>query len=365
MHEDPHGATANRRFDVPPLDLLLAFEAAARHLSFTRAGAELFLTQSAVSRQIQALEEALGVRLFERRTRALALTERGRGLLMTTQEVLQRLHDTVQQVRGRNAAQRVNLTTTPGFAALWLIPRLSRFVADRPEVDVRISATSEMVDLARADMDLAVRYVPAEMAPGGTLLFGEEVYAVCAPELVRRGPPLREPADLRHHTLLHLDDPRAAWMDWTVWLHALGLDDLAPRGSLRLTQYEQVMQAALSGQGVALGRSPLVRGLLREGKLVAPFDQALVSSRGYYLVDAPNARRAPELQAFKAWLIDEAQRDAAAPDLAPRRASPALAPAGAASDRHGGAGRKAPSTPPCCTLERRSAGRESIVATQE
>ena len=303
---------ANRRFDVPPLDLLLAFEASARHLSFTRAGAELFLTQSAVSRQIQALEESLGVQLFERRTRALALTERGRGLLMTTQEVLQRLHDTVQQVRGRNAAQRVNLTTTPGFAALWLIPRLSRFVATRPEVDVRISATSEMIDLARADMDLAVRYVPADLAPGATLLFGEEVYAVCAPSLLRRGPPLREPADLRHHTLLHLDD-------------------LVPRGSLRLTQYEQVMQAALSGQGVALGRSPLVRGLLRERKLVAPFDKSLVSSRGYYLVDAPNARRAPEVQAFKAWMVAEARKDAAAPALASRRGPARSAAAGPAA----------------------------------
>ena len=162
---------------------------------------------------------------------------------MTTQEMLQRLHDTVQQLRGRSAAQRVNLTTTPGFAALWLIPRLSRFVATRPEVDVRISAISEMIDLAKADMDLAVRYAPAELVPGGTLLFGEDVYAVCAPSLLRKGPPLREPADLRNHTLLHLDDPRAAWMDWTVWLNALGLDDLVPRGSLRLTQYEQVMDA--------------------------------------------------------------------------------------------------------------------------
>jgi len=339
---------ANRRFDVPPLDLLLAFEASARHLSFTRAGAELFLTQSAVSRQIQALEESLGVQLFERRTRALALTERGRGLLLTTQDVLQRLHDTVQQVRGRNAAQRVNLTTTPGFAALWLIPRLSRFVATRPEVDVRISATSEMIDLARADMDLAVRYVPADLAPGATLLFGEEVYAVCAPSLLRRGPPLREPADLRHHTLLHLDDPRAAWMDWTVWLHALGLDDLVPRGSLRLTQYEQVMQAALSGQGVALGRSPLVRGLLRERKLVAPFDKSLVSSRGYYLVDAPNARRAPEVQAFKAWIVAEARKDAAAPALASRRGPARSAAAGAAAR---------PKTPAPTAMPRRRAAR--------
>jgi LysR family glycine cleavage system transcriptional activator len=315
----PMARPANRHFDVPPLDLLLAFEAAARHLSFTRAGAELFLTQSAVSRQIQALEEALGVRLFERRTRALLLTERGRTLLATTQDVLKRLHDTVQRVRGRTDAQRLNVTTTPGFAALWLIPRLARFAQQHPGVDVRISATNEMIDLAHAEVDLAIRYAPSERVPGATLLFGEEVYPVCSPALLKSGAPLVAPADLRHHTLLHLDDARAAWMDWSVWLHAMGLDDLVPGGTLRFSQYDQVMQAALAGQGVALGRSPLIRAHVREGKLVAPFRKALVSSRAYYLVEAPYVRRAPEVAAFKAWLIDEAARDAALPVLTGKR----------------------------------------------
>src|SRR5690349_11658672 len=167
----------NQRYDVPPLDPLLAFEAAARNLSFTKAAAELHLTQSAVSRQIQQLEEHLGLKLFERRARTLLLTENGQLFYRTAQEALQKLHDSARRLRG----------TTQGFASLWLIPHLAGFTRGHSDVDVRISATNEMIeDLEKAQVDVAVRYVPEGSVTGGSLLFGETVFPVCSPALAKK-----------------------------------------------------------------------------------------------------------------------------------------------------------------------------------
>jgi DNA-binding transcriptional LysR family regulator len=176
----------NQRYDVPPLDPLLAFEAAARNLSFTKAAAELFLTQSAVSRQIQQLEEHLGVKLFERRARALLLTEKGQLFYRAVQDALQKLHDSARRLRGTATTNTVIVATTPGFASLWLIPHLAGFTRAHGHVDVRISATNEMIDdLERAQVDVAVRYVPEGSVSGGRLLHGETVFPVCRPELAR------------------------------------------------------------------------------------------------------------------------------------------------------------------------------------
>ena len=300
----------SRRYDVPPLDPLLAFEAAARNLSFTKAGEELFLTQSAVSRQIQTLEESLGVKLFERRPRALLLTEPGQSLYRLAQETLQRLHDHARKLRGAAEVRAVTVTTTPGLAALWLIPRLARFTSAHPGVDVRISAGNDLVHLDRAGFDLAIRYTKADRADGARKLFGETVIPVCSPQLARdRTRPLATPQDLRHHLLLQLDDPRAAWLDWQLWFHALRIDAVEPAGKLHFSHYDQLIQAAVSGQGVALGRQPLVRSLLREGKLVAPFTQDVCSSRAYFLVESAAARTKPEVRAFIAWLVEETERE--------------------------------------------------------
>ena len=300
----------SRRYDVPPLDPLLAFEAAARNLSFTKAGEELFITQSAVSRQIQALEAHLGVKLFLRRPRALLLTEGGQALYRTTQDLLQRLHDGAGKLRGTAEVRAVTVTTTPGFAALWLIPRLSSFTRANAGVDVRISAGNEIVSLERAGIDVAIRYMPAEQAGGARRLFGETVLPVCSPGLLRvRARPLRQPSDLRQHVLLHLDDPRAAWLDWQLWFHALGLEDLQPAGKLHFSHYDQLIQAAVSGQGVALGRQPLVRRLLREKKLVAPFAQNVASSRAYFLLESAGAKAKPPVRAFIDWLLAETEQE--------------------------------------------------------
>ena len=296
----------NQRYDVPPLDPLLAFEAAARNLSFTKAASELHLTQSAVSRQIQQLEEHLGIKLFERRTRTLLLTESGQLFYRATQDALQKLHDCARRLRSAATMNTVVVATTPGFASLWLIPHLAGFTRTHPHVDVRISATNDMIeDLERAQVDVAVRYVPEGSATGGRLLFGETVFPVCSPELAsNQKNPLVTPDDLHHHVLLYLEHPRAAWLDWELWFHALGLRDFEPAGKLHFSHYDQLIQAALDSHGVALGRHPLLQQLLRERKLVAPFKNKVASSRAYYVVESPAAKAKPQVREFADWLVD-------------------------------------------------------------
>jgi DNA-binding transcriptional LysR family regulator len=301
----------SRHWQLPRLELLPAFEAAARHLSFTKAADELSLTQSAVSRQIQALEESLGGRLFERRTRALLLTERGQVLYKVAQDLLQQLQDTTQKLRGAAAARAVTVTTTPGFASLWLIPRLNGYLEGHPGVDVRISASYETVNLEQQGVDLAIRYASSAAMGNERPLFGENVIPVCSPALAANpARPLREPADLRTHVLLHMENSRASWIEWNIWLHAHGLRNLKPAGTLQFSQYDQLIQAAASGQGVALGRLPLLRQMLRERQLVAPFKKSIVSSRGYFLLRSKRVASEQDVTDFEAWLLAEAKKDA-------------------------------------------------------
>ncbi|HYF57912.1 MAG TPA: transcriptional regulator GcvA [Burkholderiaceae bacterium] len=303
------------RSDLPPLELLRTFEAAARHLSFTLAAAELFVTQSAVSRQIRALEDDLGTPLFERRHRALALTDAGRLLHGATLDVFERLRDATRRLRRSGGRRSVTVTTTVAFAALWLVPRLPRFTAAHPEVDVRISATNRRLDLARDDIDLAVRFLPA--APGnGEALLGDSVAPVCSPALLRDpARPLREPADLRRHVLLATmdTDSRSPTAEWPEWFEAVGVPGLEPAGTLHFSQYDLLANAAIAGQGVALGRLPLLRDALRRGELVVPFGRETASPRAYYLIPAPHARGDAPVEAFLAWLRAEAAREAVGP----------------------------------------------------
>lgn len=300
----------NRHWEVPPLELLPAFEAAARHLSFTKAAGELFITQSAVSRQIQALEENLGTQLFERRTRALLLTEAGQRYAQVAQTVLGELQEATQKLKGAAAARTVTVTTTPGFASLWLIPRLNGYLQGHPGVDVRISASYEAANLERDGVDLAIRFAAADAMAGERPLFREDVIPVCSPALASDpARPLREPADLGAHVLLHMVDARASWIEWNIWLHAHGLRDLKPAGALHFNQYDQLVQAAANGQGVALGRLPLLRRMLRDKQLVAPFRKSVVSSRGYYLLRSSRAARNSDVVAFEDWLGAEAKKE--------------------------------------------------------
>lgn len=304
----------NRRFDLPPLDRLEAFEAAARNLSFTRAAAELSLTQSAVSRAIASLEERLGFALFERRHRALLLTERGQALYAATLALLESFDATLAKLRVPTSARTVTVTTTLSFASLWLVPRLTGFTRAHPEVDVRIAANNEIVALETAGIDVAVRYASTELAPGGTKLFGEDVIPLCSPTLVGdRARPLARPEDLRHHVLLHLAESQASpWLVWGQWLEAAGVADLRPAGALHFSHYDQLIQAASQGQGVALGRMPLLHDLVRSGELVAPFERAIVSPRCYFVMRSRRSLGNAEVDAFERWLHAEAAGTGAA-----------------------------------------------------
>jgi LysR family transcriptional regulator, glycine cleavage system transcriptional activator len=307
-----------------PLELLRGFEAAARHLSFTKAAGELFLTQSAISRQVQALEDHIGRPLFQRRHRALLLTDEGQILRQAVARVLAELRETADTLAG-SAGGMVTVTTMVTFASLWLVPRLAKFRAVHPGIDVRIAANNEVLDLERDRIDVAIRYAaPAKVPASAIQLFGEEVVPVCAPALVKdRKRPLREPADLARHILLHDDpagDPRfppLPYLQWDVWLQAMGLPDLEPAGALHFSHYDQLIHAAASGEGVALGRLPLLSRQIREGVLVAPFEKGhasgrgTVSTRGYYMLATPAAAGRADVKHFMDWLLAEARAEAA------------------------------------------------------
>jgi DNA-binding transcriptional LysR family regulator len=299
----------NRRYRLPQLGFIQGFEAAARHLSFTKAAEELFITQSAVSRQVKALEDHLGVTLFERRQRALALTESGHALYRVATDVLERLQAATDQLRASGRSRQLSLTTTTGFASLWLIPRLQRFTSLHPDVDVRISATTAVINLERSLVDLAIRYCrPEDVTERAIRLFGEEVVVVCGRSLLHdRSRPLKRPHDLKHHVLLHFDYAGAQFLDWGTWLTSLGIGELKPAGALHFSQYEQMIQAAISGQGVALGRQPLVNDLLGSGVLAMPFRKAVVGSRAYFIIESEHGAAKPHVRQFAAWLMEEAK----------------------------------------------------------
>jgi DNA-binding transcriptional LysR family regulator len=299
----------NPRRPLPPLDLVRGFEAAARRLSFTQAAQELFVTQSAVSRQVQALEEFLGVKLFERRHKSLELTEAGQAYYRAAAAAIAELRTATQRLRESTRGHVLTVTTTGSFASIWLVPRLARFRQAHPGIDVRIAATHVMLDLAREGIDVAIRDVASGREPPGSVrLVGEHLCPVASPAYLREAQsPLARPADLRHHVMLLLHDPqgRWPWLSWAAWLEANGVADLVPRGTLAYDQYDQVVNAAVHGQGVALGRMSVVESLVEEGKLVALFGKRMQVARALHAVYAPGAENRPEARAFVDWLRRE------------------------------------------------------------
>jgi LysR family transcriptional regulator, glycine cleavage system transcriptional activator len=294
---------------LPPLDFLRGFEAAARHLSFTRAAGDLFLTQSAVSRQVQALEEYLGVALFERRHKALALTPAGESYQRTVAHALEQLREATRRLKDSRGGHVLTVTTTVSFAALWLVPRLARFRKLHPSVDVRITATHEVVDLEREGIDVAIRDCPLNRAPPGSVfLVGEHLAAICSPEYARESKklrkPLTRPEDLRQHVLINLHDAarRWPWLSWAAWFEAMGVEEPQPRSTLTFEQYDHVMQAALHGQGVALGRMTLADEHIRAKRLVALFGKQQQLARGFHAVFANGARERADVRRFVDWI---------------------------------------------------------------
>ena len=292
--------------ELPGLDLLKGFEAAARHLSFTKAGGELFLTQSAISRQVQGLEEQLGVKLFQRRTRSLLLTDEGQRYYKAVRAALDDLRAATAAVRKDAGAAILTVSTTVTFASLWLVPQLAGFQSAQPAVQVRLVAENRMQDLDRERIDIAVRYCPPAIAGrGATKLFGERVLPVASPKVAARLK-LARPEDLARAVLLEYDGvPHTVWLTWPVWFETMKVPMPRPAGTLQFTQYHQIIQAAVAGQGVALGRVPLVDQLFRTKELVAPFGRTRTTaaeSRAYYVVVNPRAAGRPEVAAFVNWL---------------------------------------------------------------
>lgn len=294
---------------LPPLNALRAFEAAARHLSFTKAAAELSVTPAAISHQIKALEALLGVSLFHRLPRALRLTDAGQAALPTLSQAFEMMSQGVEQIRAHSESGLLTISVSPAFGAMWLVPRLERFRARHPEIETRIDGTDRRVDLTRGDADVALRY-----GPGGydgvriDRLFGQVNTPVCSPALLKGAQPLRRPDDLRHHTLLHI-----VWKDaeasWRMWLLAAGLPEIDPTRGPHFTQENMAVQAALDGQGVALVGDILVADHLAAGRLVRPFAPHLSTplSFAYYLLSAKDNAEQPKVAAFRNWLLEEAR----------------------------------------------------------
>ena len=288
---------------LPPLTALRAFEAAARHLSFTRAAAELHVTQTAISHQIRALEELLGVRLFRRLPRGLMLTDEAQRYLPAIRDAFDRIDAATEQLAAVSASGALTVSVVPSFAAKWLVPRLGRFRVARPDVDLRISTSSHLVDFAREDVDLGIRMGRGNYpALRVDRLFGEVLMPVCAPALLAGTHPLRQPGDLRHQVLLHEDD----YTGWQLWLELAGVAGVEARRGPIFTDGAIVVQAAAEGQGVALARLALAAGDIAAGRLVRPFAVSMPYDLAYYLVCPRTTAERPRIAAVRAWLLEEA-----------------------------------------------------------
>jgi LysR family glycine cleavage system transcriptional activator len=320
-------ASARVRTRVLPVGPIRAFEAVARLLSFRGAGEELHLTQSAVSRQIAALEEDVGAPLFHRGTRHVELTADGAMLLRAVAPALERIDAAVRQIRVTRGRKVVSLTTFSSFATLWLIPRLEAFQRTHEDLDIRVSAADRLLSLEDGDLDLALRYAPAENAPAGALrLFDEVLTPIVGRWMWARiqageEPPLDKLPDLARHVLVDEEDntPTSSLLTWRHWLEARGEGRLQPRRWVVFNYTHQQVQAALTGHAIALGRLPLVATALAQGDLIEPFGvEGREPSRvAYWLVASSAAQARPEVAEFARWLLAQAEETRAA--MAARR----------------------------------------------
>lgn len=305
------------------LDLLRGFRAAARHLSFTRAAHELFVTQSAISQEIKTLEDQLGRPLFRRVGRALQLTETGQELYAAIDQALDLIDSATQRAAG--PWRTLSVSTTVALASTWLVPRLPRFAKLHPDIDLRLIATNDAVDLGREHIDVAIRFATLQMpAPTPDKLFDYKMFPVCAPALARsRTQPLRTAADLSKHVLVDFETLLYGkpWYDWQQWFSAMNLHGTRGAGWLRFSHYDQVIEAARSGSGVAVGKWPHLTDHLRDGVLIAPLGEAGVATVGGFYLDIAEGAHTDAAQAFVRWLRAEALANADSTQPSPRRAS--------------------------------------------
>jgi len=291
---------------LPPLNALKAFEAAARHESFTRAAEELCVTQGAVSHQVKALEAELAVRLFSRERQRLIITEAGRDYLTVVRDALDRIAIGTERLLQRQNAGVLTVSTSPAFAAKWLVHRLGHFAEAHAEIDLRISATLHHVDFAREEVDLAVRHGDGNWPGLDTVrLSSEQLFAVCSPKLLSGRHRLSKPADILKFPLIHMDSRT----DWNNWLQEAGLDEAGVTHGPVLNRASMVIDAAINGQGVALARTTLAAWDLINGRLMRPFPLSLPLSKTYWIICPKATASLPKIVTFREWLLMEASRD--------------------------------------------------------
>jgi DNA-binding transcriptional LysR family regulator len=307
-------AARPRRRRPIALTALRGFDAAARHLSFTLAAAELNLTQSSISRQIAALERQVGRPLFDRRTRALELTAAGERLYAFVRQALVAIDRAVDEIRGDGGTPRVTVTTYASFASLWLVPRLPEFQREHPGIDIRIDASDRMVELESDDVDLAIRWLrPGAPVPtDALLLLTEETTPALSPRLLAaHGKPLREPGDLATLPILAMDETvsSAPYSSWARWCEFARVAPFEGAARLYFTYVDQSVQAAVRGQGVALVRTPFLDDLVASGDLVTPFPQVrLPTGYRYFLIVNRKRAAVAHVAAFRDWIIAEFSR---------------------------------------------------------
>jgi LysR family glycine cleavage system transcriptional activator len=293
---------------LPPLKSLRAFESAGRLLSFSKAADELNVTPGAISQQIRGLEDFLEIKLFKRRNRSIILTDSGQIFLPLLSEGFSSITEAVDAVRRLQKDGPLTISAAPSFTAKWLIPRLCKFQSLHSEIDVRIDASSRLVDFVREDIDIGIRFGTGEFEGlDSVYLFSFDLILVCSPDLMHEGKGLHELDDIRHHTLLQSDDSDLdpSWPDWAMWLATAGVEGIDPTRGIFFSQGEMVIEAAIAGQGVALVASVMAADAMESGILMQPFETRLPVRLSFHLITTTQKSRDPKVCAFRQWIIDE------------------------------------------------------------
>lgn len=294
---------------LPPLNALKAFETAARHLSFTKAAEEMYVTQAAISHQIKALEEHLGLKLFMRKNRSLLLTEEGQSYFLDIKEIFIQLYESTEKLLARGAKGSLTVSLPPSFAIQWLVPRLNQFAEQHPDIDVRIKAVDLDEGSLTDDVDIAIYYGRGNWRNlHADKLHPEYLLPVCSPLLLTSGKKLTEPADLRFHNLLHDGSRRA----WKAWFTSQGLKQFNVNQGPIFSHSTMVLQAAIHGQGVALAHNVLTRPDINSGRLIVPFNHVLISKDAYYLVCRESQSELGKIAAFRQWMMEMVEIEKAA-----------------------------------------------------
>ena len=293
---------------LPPLKSLQAFEAAGRHLSFTEAARELSVTPGAISQQIRMLEDFLETMLFRRLNRSISLTADGQIFLPLISNGFEQFNEAVSMLGQKRSEGPLTITSAPSFVSKWLIPRLAKFKAAHPGIDVRIDTSDRLVDFKHEDIDVGIRFGNGVYPELDTVfLFSFDLIPVCAPQLMHQGNGLYEISDLKHHTLLHsnYDELDPGFPDWAMWLKVVGADGIDTDHGIYFNQSDLLFQAALDGQGVALLANVMAEPEISAGRLVQPFATRLPVKLNYHLVTSPAKSRIAKVAAFRAWILDE------------------------------------------------------------